>query len=74
MENMGFYNDRKFCSYCEQYVPYLMSVENSYCAQCGQEVRLFSENDWKAFNEAMAERKPKGGRPSKKDRRDRESA
>ena len=70
MDQLDFYNDRKFCTDCEKYVPYLMSVENSYCADCGGEVRLFSESDWKAFNEAMAARKPKGGRPRKKDRRE----
>ncbi len=74
MEHLDFYSDRKFCSHCEKYVPYLMSVDSSYCSDCGNEVRLFSESDWKAFNESMAARKPKGGRPRKKDRRDRESA
>jgi len=65
MDRMDYYSDRKFCTGCNEYVPYLMSVEHSYCAQCGQEVRLFSDADWAAFNEAMQARRPKGGRPRK---------
>ena len=33
--NLDYYNDRKYCTQCEDYVPYLMSIEHSYCAQCG---------------------------------------
>lgn len=65
MDRPDYYNDRKFCTTCCDYVPYLMSVEHSYCAACGSEVRLFSESDWEAFNESMQARKPKGGRPRK---------
>jgi len=67
-----FYNDRKFCEHCQTYVSYLQSTEHSYCVQCGHPVRLFSETDWNAFNEALKERRPKGGRPPKD--RNRESA
>jgi hypothetical protein len=67
-----FYNDRKFCERCQGYVSYLQSTEQSYCVQCGSAVRLFSESDWTAFNEALKERRPKGGRPPKD--RNRESA
>lgn len=65
MENADFYSDRKYCSKCEGYVPYLMSVDHSYCTQCGAEVRLFSNTDWSEFRRALEERKPKGGRPRK---------
>ncbi len=65
MELNDFYNDRKFCAHCNRYVPYLMSLERSYCADCGQEVRLFSESDWKHFHAKIQERKLKGGRPRK---------
>ncbi len=74
MEQSDYYSDRKFCSQCDDYVPYLMSVDHSYCACCGQEVRLFSERDWETFNQGMEARKPKGGRPRKLRRADRESA
>jgi len=65
MERLDFYSDRKFCPLCEDYVNYLMSVEHSYCVTCGTEVRLFSEQDWTAFNESMQSKRPKGGRPRK---------
>ena len=63
--NLDYYSDRKYCPGCDEYVSYLMSVEHSYCVQCGGEVRLFSEADWTEFNEAMQARRPKGGRPRK---------
>ena len=63
--NSDFYSDHKYCSDCNEYVPYLMSMEHSYCARCGARVRLFSEQDWEAFNASLKERKPKGGRPRK---------
>lgn len=60
-----FYNTKKYCSSCEGYVNYLMSVDRSYCTQCGGEVRLFSKDDWTGFSERMTARRPKGGRPRK---------
>ena len=74
MEHIDYYSERKYCTHCEKYVPYLMSVDKSFCAECGGEVRLFSECDWRQFNESMAARKPKGGRPRKDKGRKRESA
>ena len=65
MDNLDYYSDKKFCSSCDEYVSYLMSVEHSYCVQCGEEVRLFSKEDWTEFHEAMQARRPKGGRPRK---------
>jgi hypothetical protein len=74
MDHFDYYSDRKYCTHCQKYVPYLMSVDQSFCAECGAEVRLFSESDWRAFNESMAARRPKGGRPRKDRGRKRESA
>lgn len=65
MDAIDFYNDKKWCSSCRSYVPYLMSIEHSYCAECGTEVRLFSKEDWKAFSAGMDERRPKAGRGKK---------
>lgn len=65
MEHSDYYNDRKFCSECQDYVPYLQSMEKSFCAHCGDEVRLFSKEDWETFNQSLKERRPKGGRPRK---------
>jgi len=74
MDHIDYYSDRKYCTHCEKYVPYLMSVDHSFCAECGAEVRLFSERDWQAFNQSMADRRPKGGRPRKFRGSKRESA
>jgi len=71
MEQLDYYNDRKYCAACQEYVPYLMSTEHSYCAQCGAQVRLFSDADWTAFNESVLAKR-KGGRPRKG--QDKESA
>ena len=64
MDSNNFYDDRKFCTDCNDYVPYLASIDRSYCIQCGAEVRLFSTEDWERFqnglgNRPMAERKAK---------------
>jgi len=60
MDNIDFYSDKKWCARCADYVPYLMSVEHSYCIECGAEVRLFSKDDWREFSADLAERKAKG--------------
>lgn len=73
MDHPDYYSDRKFCAQCNDYVAYLMSLDNSYCAECGGEVRLFSESDWQVFNESMQSRRPKGGRPRKNQGRNREA-
>jgi hypothetical protein len=59
METPDYYSDRKFCSHCNQYMPYLMSIDKSYCAECGNEVRLFSKEDWSSFHQQMEERRPR---------------
>ena len=60
------YTDRKYCDQCDDYASYLMSVETSYCVRCGAQVHLFSEPDWESFNQSLQDRRPKGGRPSKR--------
>jgi hypothetical protein len=65
MDHADFYSDRKYCPECEGYVAYLMSLETSYCASCGSEVRLFSKADWDNFHESIKTQRPKGGRPRK---------
>lgn len=65
MQN-DFYNDLKWCDSCGDYERYLMSMEHSYCVECGSKVRLFNEEDWQAFNDKIKASKPKGGRPRKK--------
>ncbi|MFT4541315.1 MAG: hypothetical protein ACI835_003776 [Planctomycetota bacterium] len=65
MENQDYYNDHKYCTTCNKYVSYLMSIDQSFCVECGGVVRLFSEDDWVSFNSSMDAKRPKGGRPRK---------
>ncbi|MEM8709720.1 MAG: hypothetical protein AAGG01_02110 [Planctomycetota bacterium] len=53
-----FESDRKWCPACETYVSYLMSLDTSYCAECGGEVRLLSKEDWEQFSEQLKARRP----------------
>jgi len=48
-----YYTEKKFCEKCKTYVRYLMSVNRSYCADCGTPVRLFSHQDTKEFSETV---------------------
>ncbi|MAE29489.1 MAG: hypothetical protein QF724_04765 [Planctomycetota bacterium] len=66
--NQNYYDDRKYCESCNAYVHYLMSIDHSFCVECGSTVRLFSKDDWQAFNEELKQRRPKGGRPRKNGR------
>ena len=54
MNNQSFYDDRKFCPCCQEYVAYLASPTQSYCVQCAGEVRIMSPEDWAAFNHNRA--------------------
>jgi len=65
MASSSFYDDRKFCHDCDDYVPYLMSMDSSYCVQCGAQVRLFSKEDWGEFSAKLRPKAKKGGRPKK---------
>ncbi len=49
MTNSNFYSDTKYCTRCAEYVRYLQSVHESYCAECGAKVKLFSSADRKSF-------------------------
>ena len=51
-----------------------MSIEHSFCVECSGEVRLFSKEDWESFHDSLQARKPKGGRPRRRDNDKRESA
>jgi hypothetical protein len=65
MDHANYYNDRKYCDGCQDYVAYLMGLEESYCVECGGQVRLFSPKDWEQFHEQLAASRPRGGRPRK---------
>ena len=70
----SFENDRKWCPECETYVPFLLSVNQSYCVDCGGEVRLFSKADWESFAETMSARRPQRGKRRSGASRRRDSA
>ena len=53
MDHIDYYSDRKYCTHCQKYVPYLMSVDHSYCVQCSNKVRLFSHDDAQRFTETV---------------------
>ncbi len=64
MSPNSFYDDRKFCTACDDYVAYLAGMDRSYCVQCGSKVRLFSEEDWNRFQNGLDNR-PRNGRKVK---------
>ncbi|MCU0866905.1 MAG: hypothetical protein MUC36_24230 [Planctomycetes bacterium] len=45
MDNPEFYNEQKWCERCQHQVRFLMSVNHSYCVECGNRVRLFRRED-----------------------------
>jgi hypothetical protein len=55
--NNEFYNEQKFCDHCQDYVRFLMSVNHSYCIECGGRVRLFSREDKQSFQETVQRHK-----------------
>ena len=52
-----FYTDTKWCDQCNGYVHYLMSVNHSYCVDCGSRVRLFNPQDSQRFSADVEKRK-----------------
>ena len=52
-----FYTEQKWCDECGTYVRFLMSVNHSYCVDCGSKVRLFNRNDASGFQERVQRHK-----------------
>ena len=57
MDVHDFYHEKKFCLQCNNYVRYLMSVNHSYCVQCGSSVKMFSKEDAQLFSDEVQKRK-----------------
>lgn len=55
--NTEFYTESKWCESCKTYVPFLMSVNHSFCVHCGGKVRLFSRDDNSRFGETVQRHK-----------------
>jgi len=57
MSKNDFNNDKKWCDKCDSYQRYLLSVNHSFCAECGSQVRLFSKADRAVFGEDLQKRR-----------------
>ena len=57
MSNTDFYDEAKYCEHCKAYVPFLMSVNHSYCVHCGNRVRLFNREEAQQFQERVQRHK-----------------
>ncbi|MEM7199982.1 MAG: hypothetical protein AAF628_06935 [Planctomycetota bacterium] len=57
IDHRDFYHEQKWCGQCQTYVRYLMSVNRSYCIDCGSQVRLFSKEDAMRFSNDLEKRK-----------------
>lgn len=55
--NTEFYDEAKWCDQCKGYVRFLMSVNHSFCVQCGGRVRLFNRDDGSRFSETVQRHK-----------------
>lgn len=74
MDTIDYYNEKKWCDDCGDYVRFLMSVDHSYCVHCGTLVRLFNKQDWEAFHAAVDQsRQARAQGPNKGRRRVRAS-
>jgi hypothetical protein len=57
MQIRDYYNEEKWCPACQKYVRYIMSVNHSYCIECGSRVKLFSRDDAQQFSEQVQKSK-----------------
>ena len=56
-ESADFYGEKKWCESCNEYVRFMMSVNHSYCIECGGRVRLFNPNDSRSFQDTVQRHK-----------------
>jgi len=66
MIQSDFFQDKKYCPRCHDYVRYLQSVDASFCVECGAKVRLFSAADKRAFLRSLKAGKKNTDRGGKK--------
>ena len=55
--NAQFYAEQKWCDHCNGYVRFLMSINHSYCIECGGRVRLFNRDDGRNFHDTVQRHK-----------------
>jgi hypothetical protein len=53
MDRSDFDDDLRYCPSCRDYVRYLRSLEQSYCAECGGRVHLFARDDLARLREGI---------------------
>ena len=53
----NFEQEQKWCPKCETYRHYLMSINHSFCVECGTQMRLFSKQDQARFTEELERRR-----------------
>ena len=57
MDNSEFYRETKWCDACKSYVRFLMSVNHSFCVDCGGRVRMFNREEGSRFAETVQRHK-----------------
>jgi hypothetical protein len=57
MDAPEFYKEQKWCERCQHYVRFLMSVNQSYCVDCGSRVRLFNRDDARRMQDQVQRHK-----------------
>jgi uncharacterized protein (DUF983 family) len=62
--SVNYYNSKKYCPSCREYVRFLQSIDESFCVACGSKVRLFSTADKRAFLDGL-----KADKETRKDKR-----
>ena len=66
MIRSDFYQDKKYCPRCSEYVRYLQSLDSSFCVECGAKVRLFSAADKREFLKSLKSGRKTGRKDHKR--------
>ncbi len=67
--NVHYYNTKKYCPSCREYVRFLQSIDSSFCVECGSKVRLFSSADKAAFLDGLKRDKNRNTNPGSDQKR-----
>ena len=62
--NIHYYNTKKYCPTCREYVRFLQSLDESFCVDCGSKVRLFSSADKRSFLHSLKQDRIKKAGPN----------
>jgi hypothetical protein len=67
--NIHYYNTKKYCPSCREYVRFLQSIDDSFCVECGSKVRMFSTADKTAFMDGLQKDKSRNMNPGSDQKR-----